>query len=189
MEYRYRNYNNPIIYNFNKNPVIYAWVFLKLSLIAITFTQEISLFLISQLLIHGYLFLPHAEIYESFYLMLEMISGIAGSVNDYKSNMTKATAWISLIPVVLIWTCAIFLTITYSGVRNLEASNSSNKYNPDLAKIKSQKIDQSTCPICFEDCVEIGYHVCQNNHFFHKECIQKWFNTNQFANKCPVCRQ
>jgi Ring finger domain len=56
-----------------------------------------------------------------------------------------------------------------------------------LYKHFSKKEENSSCPICFEDYEEDSVMTCTDCvHFFHKECLQKWIDTNS---TCPICRQ
>lgn len=67
------------------------------------------------------------------------------------------------------------LTENYSGPENpIEII----QYNEDM--------EENLCSICmdsFRENQEIGKLGC--NHFFHKECIEKWFERK---NTCPTCR-
>ena len=56
--------------------------------------------------------------------------------------------------------------------------------------------DSQQCNICFESGQMVKLKLCQ--HYFHRECILKWFNTlkisdgeqeQQKSNSCPMCRQ
>ena len=44
------------------------------------------------------------------------------------------------------------------------------------------------CPICLENYVAKDKKVILTcSHEFHKQCVTKWFNTNE-ENTCPLCR-
>jgi len=44
------------------------------------------------------------------------------------------------------------------------------------------------CSICLEECNKCVQLKC--NHNYHKECIDKWFQTNgNTIKRCPLCRQ
>lgn len=85
--------------------------------------------------------------------------------------------------------------------KNCEDCKEDNFYSPDnldnfLEKVHVRDID---CSICFDTLQEEDTFKIKNcTHFFHKECIIRWFNTskaddeseeNQKSNSCPVCRK
>ena len=186
MEYRYYNH---LIKLRNDYPIIFYWVSFKIMLISYTITQEISLFILIQLLINGYILVPHYQLYEAFYLILDLAAGFIGIQNNNLSNLSYLIGYISFIPIILLGIIGSLLMITHSDVRYQNRTQDYQKKNNNLEKIKSKNITKYNCPICYDDCLEIGYHVCLNNHYFHKECITKWFNNNEFTSSCPVCRQ
>lgn len=44
---------------------------------------------------------------------------------------------------------------------------------------------QETCAVCFDVIQRPQYHTTQCKHFFHSECIRRWFETSDV---CPICR-
>ena len=58
-----------------------------------------------------------------------------------------------------------------------------------LLNFKMKKFDE--CSICMcpiDDGAEISILGCNNNHYFHKECLNQWINFNQNP-QCPLCRK
>ena len=54
--------------------------------------------------------------------------------------------------------------------------------------ISNKKITCSDCPICLE---KLGFkekRIFRCGHIYHKECIDKWFETTHSL-KCPYCKQ
>ena len=51
-------------------------------------------------------------------------------------------------------------------------------------------VNDEQCSICFENYMQGEYATKINNckHFFHRQCIQKWFTSGQTV-KCPICKQ
>lgn len=45
--------------------------------------------------------------------------------------------------------------------------------------------EMKTCPVCFDEISCKQQHTTVCKHYFHKECIQTWF---QRSDDCPVCR-
>jgi len=57
------------------------------------------------------------------------------------------------------------------------------------------RIKEATeCGICIEDLVApcpVALLACNENHFFHTECVEGWIEHNKKSNKassCPLCR-
>ena len=46
-----------------------------------------------------------------------------------------------------------------------------------------------TCAICLENIKNVGYSICDNQHFYHQDCIKKWITNDHGNKKCPTCRQ
>ena len=135
MEYRYYNH---LIKLRERYPVIFYWVSFKLLLISYTITQEISLFIVIQLLINGYILVPHYDLYEVFYLILVSITGLVGIQNKYSSDLTHLVAYISLIPIIIFGIMGSLLMITHSDVIYHNRSPDYQKINNNLFKIKSK---------------------------------------------------
>ena len=73
------------------------------------------------------------------------------------------------------------------GIQELALRNLINDVNLiNREKIKNYEPD-SKCNICHDDLKsnDICY-TCKSNHYFHKECILKWFETPK-KNNCPFC--
>lgn len=71
-------------------------------------------------------------------------------------------------------------------------SNSSTSASKSKSKSKSKSPSPEACPICLEP---LDFKSRKNlfsgincDHFFHKNCIQKWCKNN-FDCRCPLCRQ
>tara|TARA_Y100000991_G_C21970891_1_gene349381 strand:+ start:611 stop:1957 length:1347 start_codon:yes stop_codon:yes gene_type:complete len=60
--------------------------------------------------------------------------------------------------------------------------------NKILNNIKTDINDDEKCHICQDNILNCDNKIikCINNHFYHKECIYKWFDTPKKYN-CPVC--
>ena len=59
--------------------------------------------------------------------------------------------------------------------------------NYKKSKIKSIKITElNLCSICLEDNTNEAYFICNNKHYFHKDCLSEWTKNK---NNCPLCRQ
>lgn len=58
---------------------------------------------------------------------------------------------------------------------------------PSVQLTKEHFTEKIECSICLDDIPE-NYHVTQLpcNHYFHKECITKWLETQA---ACPICRE
>lgn len=52
---------------------------------------------------------------------------------------------------------------------------------------KNEITDDTKCPVCMEKSDDFEV-ICNNNHFFCVQCIQKMYETSQNLN-CPLCRQ
>ena len=62
--------------------------------------------------------------------------------------------------------------------------------NATWRSLKRRRIltTKPTCPICFENFKKNNiavYLPCGEAHFFHKDCIKKWFQNHR---TCPMCR-
>ena len=55
-------------------------------------------------------------------------------------------------------------------------------YRDEICKDASWEC--SICCISLQD-ENLGYKLKKCNHYFHKECISKWFKQH---NTCPICR-
>ena len=54
--------------------------------------------------------------------------------------------------------------------------------------IEKKHITESDCSICLEKLDFVSKRKFTCGHYFHKGCIDQWFNTSQ-SFKCPYCRQ
>lgn len=63
-------------------------------------------------------------------------------------------------------------------------------YNLDKNKIKKINYEENNnCIICFENFEKDQELLkCCNNHFYHANCISKWFKKNNFKIECPTCK-
>lgn len=74
-----------------------------------------------------------------------------------------------------------------TSLRDKEEKEQKEPLPSFLYKHFSKKEENSSCPICFEDYEEESVMTCTDCvHFFHKDCLQKWIDTNS---TCPICRQ
>jgi hypothetical protein len=162
-----------------KHPLIFNWIIIKLLLISYGFIEEFSIFLICQFLINTMVLKKNNTIYESFYLVFEIISGIIALQYNYESFITKIIIATTIAP------CAILSIVFYII---LIMHNKANKKTISFS-ITENEIDLITCPICFEDCEKIGYSICSNKHYYHKKCITDWCLISINNITCPICRQ
>ena len=81
--------------------------------------------------------------------------------------------------------------ISYSEIEQNIVKDIFNDYyefSSNINYISNKKITNSICCICLNklDFNEKRYFKC--GHYFHKECIDKWFNESMSL-KCPYCKQ
>lgn len=54
-----------------------------------------------------------------------------------------------------------------------------------MAECMQSECIQSECTICLLDYTEETKKTTECSHIFHRECLDKWLETN---NSCPLCR-
>lgn len=79
-----------------------------------------------------------------------------------------------------------FTLITYwCFLRKNKVQKKINKYNLYFKDKKSEDYNIKNCVICFDDINYDNLAILKCNHYFHEDCIKKWFESNL---NCPICR-
>ena len=55
-----------------------------------------------------------------------------------------------------------------------------------MVEINKDDIEQEECVICFGDFRERDTIILRCGHFYHRNCINQWFN---YRDTCPICRK
>ena len=176
----YLNFNN-----INHFIILYSSV--KISLIL----TDKSFGIISYInLIHNLIMLYFQNsMYDCICFLIEFFIGlITLTASPSLTFNQKILSWISMIPTLLIWlTMGIIFTLYHmQGYYYYQKGYSSSKKK----KINSIELDTETqCSICLDSIQKKGYTICNNKHYFHQECIQKWIDIKEYNLSCPYCRQ
>ena len=118
--------------------------------------------------------------------------------NIYKCIFIYILLFIGITHIFLFVTDILYLLIFFviSLADFLRDENEFIHQHPGISKIiinfqKRQKADKNhlgTCPICLGDFIE-GVPLiilnCSDKHYFHEECINKWF---EISSCCPLCK-
>ena len=59
-------------------------------------------------------------------------------------------------------------------------------YSKYMIEIDKDSIEQKECIICYDDFKEIDTIILRCGHFYHRDCINQWFN---YKETCPICRK
>lgn len=178
---------------YQEGPIIFYWINYKMLLILVNLYYNPScIFSICQLITNGYILIPQKDsIYPSFYLIIDLISGILSFNSNNNYLLFNLLSYSCIFPVVLIWLMASILMLTYHA-RHSDynyRSHQLNKIKNNVSIVEKEINCIITCAICLENIKNIGYTICDNQHFYHQDCIKKW-TTNDYGNrKCPTCRQ
>ena len=62
------------------------------------------------------------------------------------------------------------------------------KHSSNIKYLCDKKISGSICCICLEKLDFNEKRTFKCGHYFHKDCIDKWF-INSMSLKCPYCKQ
>lgn len=172
--------------NFNIFLILYATT--KIFLISNSINLYNSLDIIN--LIHcGVIFYYNNSIYGCICLVCEFFLGLinVGFWNSMFLNQKIYTV-ISLLPTILIWLIAGGIYIFYHAHRMYWLRKRNQSPNKKIIVRKKKLLKEKVCSICFENVID-GYHICDNNHYFHSDCIYKWIELKGNQVKCPYCRQ
>ena len=73
--------------------------------------------------------------------------------------------------------------------KNKVSTTTDMKYNDPIYHYSEIYFDNlnEICPICHEEILKgDNIYVTDCKHYYHKQCITKWFNNNY---NCPICRK
>ena len=101
--------------------------------------------------------------------------------------------FLSLFFLIFSFVAACCMSVIYMNI----VFNDSNYVHPDTLQYHRYLIDSylnqakledhKDCHIFLEKINnKIGYYICDNKHYFHQDCIEKWIIRNK---SCPICRQ
>ena len=130
------------------------------------------------------------SIYGCISLLSEFFLGI---INIFIWNSLfinqKIYTIISVLPIILIW----LIVGGFYTVYNLHRMYWLKKYNESNFKIKIKMKEKKLkipelCSICYEN-VNNGYYICNNNHYYHYECLNQWIKFKGNQATCPYCRE
>ena len=106
---------------------------------------------------------------------------------NHLKNETENTekSWV-IITVVFIVMCCGMQMPNYSKLKARVELHSKLSKIYDVKKYSGDNLINSNCTICMEDYVqyEMTCVIKECKHVFHKQCIDKWFQTKQV---CPNC--
>jgi len=119
--------------------------------------------------------------------VVEFFLGLICLINFQNVNLFhKIINILNLIPCLSIW---LFISGVYIYFAMLKTQEAKKIYNQNKNKIKFKILEKEyQCSICFDNINKNGYTICNNSHYFHKECISKWVEYKYDA-KCPYCRE
>lgn len=165
--------------------IINMWIIIKLPLLITNFiiNPKFNSFLISQIINFFICTNASIPIVEASILMLDFFSGFIAITHGNNTNFLETfTIWFVMIPVITIWILLFCLYISYL----IDIKINHKKVSENII-IKKDNVNSLDCPICYEVINKNGYYLCNNKHYFHKSCLEKWITVGK--NTCPICRQ
>ena len=157
------------------------------------FTNTPQLLLLISSIIHSLIIIYNSKcFYGCLCLVTEFFLGLLtlGVWSDLLINQKICTI-ISILPVLFIWIACGIVYFTYY----LQNINFDREYNDSIKKNimvkKTLLLKSNDCSICFNKIDENskGYHICNNEHYFHQDCLNQWIKTKGLLVTCPNCRQ
>ena len=172
--------------NFNINYFVILYSFLKITLIL---TDDVFDIISYINLGHNLIMLYFQNsMYDCICFLIEFFIGLTALTAAKTLTINqKILSWISILPTLSIW---LIMGVIFTFYHMHGYYYYTKGYSGSKKIINCIELDKKTqCSICLENIQKKGYHICNNKHYFHQDCIQKWIDTKKYNLSCPYCRQ
>jgi hypothetical protein len=172
-----------IKFNINYFLILYSSV----KIILLLTDENFSLFSYINVLHICLMIYYQSTIYDCICFVIEFFIGLISLISiDKMSINQRYISLISILPAICMWSL-IGIIYTYYQIHGFYYNNSHSDKNINIENVVLTKLEH--CSICLNNISLEGFTICNNKHYFHKNCIQKWIDIKDHNCKCPYCRQ